>query len=86
MNLYNDLSDKGAERIERILMDESLSVDEAAKKIDTIETEIKFASFGKTRTLSKKKKHVKVALDEKEILSKQSKIIEDQINELKEKR
>ena len=30
--------------------------------------------------------NVKVALDEKETLTKQSKIIEDQINELKEKR
>ena len=53
---------------------------------ESIEKEVKFASFGKTRTSVKGKKERKSALSEKDILNNQCNKIEKDILELKDKK
>ena len=63
---YKDLSDKAAERMELIIKDETLPIDEVMEKIESVEKEIKFAAFGKTRLSGKKKKGKCESILEKE--------------------
>ena len=42
-DLYKDLSDKKAEKIESTILDQNLTVEETVKKIESIEKEVKFA-------------------------------------------
>jgi hypothetical protein len=67
-------------------LDQDLSVEETVKKIESIEKEVKFASFGKTRTSVTSKKERKSALSEKDILNNQCNKIEKEILELKDKK
>jgi hypothetical protein len=59
---YKDLSDKAAGKIEKIVTDENLSIDEKMKTVVSIEREIKFAAFGKTRISTNKKPNKSEAL------------------------
>ena len=71
--------------------DEQVSVDQAMKKVNSIENEIKFKAFGKTRADKKKQKakkglSVDIKTEEtrnKELLKNQSKKIEDEILKIK---
>ena len=48
--VYKELTDKAAEKIDAIVLDDDIDVDTAMKKVLAIDNEIKFASFGKTRS------------------------------------
>ena len=87
------------EKTDRIIADKSLTIDEVNKKVDNIQTKIKFQSFGKTKPMTEnyqKKRMVKrpkasSGLDgeeemKKEILKKQNDLIEDSINKIKSKK
>ena len=56
-DVYKDLSDKSAEKIEKLMDDDEITIDEVMGKVMTIEKEIKCASFGKTRMSLHKKNH-----------------------------
>ena len=45
--IYKDLSDKAADKVEKLVDNDNLEIDEVMGKVMTIEKEIKFASFGK---------------------------------------
>ena len=86
---YKELSDKAADKIEMVINDENLEIDEAMGKIESIEKEIKFASFGKSRINSNKGKRNTNNLYEvkdEDILKEQSKQIEEQVNKVKEQK
>ena len=48
--VYEELTDKAADKIEAIVLGDNVNIDVAMKKISVIDNEIKFASFGKTRS------------------------------------
>ena len=86
---YKELSDKAADKIEMVINDENLEIDEAMGKIESIEKEIKFASFGKSRINSNKGKRNTNNLyevNDEDILKEQSKQIEEQVNKVKEQK
>ena len=85
-DVYKDLSDKSAEKIEKLMDDDEITIDEVMGKVMTIEKEIKFASFGKTRMSLHKKNHKHETVTDKDILGMQCKRIEDQINDIKDKK
>ena len=54
--LYEELTNQEAEKILKIVENTSIPIDEVIKKIDTIETKIKFRAFGKTKPSTNKTK------------------------------
>ena len=84
---YKELSDKAGEKIENVIKDDTLGIDEVFGKIESTDREIKFASFGKSRMSTNKKKANKTEeMKNEDILRKQCKQIEDKINEVKDKK
>ena len=90
-NMYNDLTNKAAERIEKIVANSELPIDVAMKKIDDIDNEIKFTAFGKTRMNKNKQKNKIESNKQKddkesrylELLKRQSDKIENEILKIK---
>ena len=91
---YQRLSDEISGKMDDIIENTSLSIEEVKKRVDTLQTKIKFQSFGKTKpptTKAKKRKLEKrkrtsTGMDDKEakeLLNYQSKVIEDEINKIK---
>ena len=50
---YRELTEEASEKIEAIIEDKKLTSDEVAKRVEAIETKIKFQSFGKTKPPTK---------------------------------
>ena len=86
---FKELQMEVKEKADRIIADETLTIDEVDKKIDNIQTKIKFQSFGKTKSMTEelKKRRMEIrhipscgmeAEEErkKEILRKQNELIE----------
>ena len=86
---YQELTDKAAEKIEAIVLNEDISIDDAMKKVTAIENEIKFSAFGKTRSKSIKARGAKIAkqsseeADNHELIKRQSQKMEDEIIRVK---
>ena len=83
---YRELTDKAAKDIDKIVADETVGIDEVVKRVDKIETEIKYKAFGKTR-VSHNKAKTKTKAGESEtnedLLKRQTKRIEDEILKIK---
>ena len=89
--MYEKLTDSRAKDIDNLVEKENIPIDAIMKKIDKIETEIKFAAFGKTRINNNKAKQKSVInkvsendedLDRK-LIMKQSQKVENEILKLK---
>ena len=91
---YQELSDKIAENMNTIIEDESLDIEAVKKRVDALQSKIKFQAFGKTKpstardkkqTLEGRHKSAYGMDGEKEkedILGQQAQAIEDAINKL----
>ena len=78
------MSDKAAKHIEEVILDEGLDIDETVKKVESIDNQIKFGAFGKTRcNKGKHKSIVKEDATDEDLLKSQSKKIEEEIIKLK---
>ena len=77
--MYQKLTKEAADKVERVAKDETLNANEAMKKVVTIEESIKFASFGKPKPTTNKKKATKSRACDKELLEYQSKRVEEEI-------
>jgi hypothetical protein len=83
---YKLLTDKAADKIEHAIKDDTLEIDDLVRKIESIEKEIKFASFGKSRMSTNKKKtngNKSEEIKDEDILKEQCKQIEERINTVK---
>ena len=80
--------------MDAIIENKSLSIEEVKKKIDALQTKIKFQAFGKTKPPTAKAKRRglekgrkdSTGMDEEEakkLLNYQSQVIEDEINKIK---
>ena len=78
---YKEMTDKAAKSIEEIVLNDELCIDEVVEKIDSIDKQIKFGAFGKTRVSRNKSKAGNVINEE--LLKKQSKKIWEEILKLK---
>ena len=80
-----------AEKVNKVVNNSELHIDEVIKKVDKIETKIKFASFGKTKTSLKRVKSdssrpnddIDQKAKDEELLLKQSEHIEHEIYKIK---
>ena len=80
------MTNKAAYDIDKIVSDESIGIDKAMQKIETIEKDIKFDAFGKTRVNKNKpgkKIKAKGADTDEELLNRQTKKIEDEVIRIK---
>ena len=95
LELQSEVKEKG----DAIIADRNLTIYEVDKKLDSIQTKIKFQAFRKTkpRTESYKKRRLEIGhtsscgmeseeARKREILKKQNDIIEESINKIKSKR
>ena len=93
---FKELQVAVKEKTDKIISDKTLTIDEVDKKINNIQTKIKFQSFGKTKPVTEKKKKRRLENGpkstywmeteedkKKEILKKQNKLIEESINKIK---
>ena len=87
--IYKEVTDSVAVKMNEIINNNDLSIEEVVKKVETMENKAKFVAFGKTRSSSKKKGTMKVDTNlsqeekDKELLKRQSGKIEEQINLIK---
>ena len=58
---------------------EKNTANETMKKVDSMENNIKFTAFGKTKPPTKRKLDTKKALTDEELLRKQTQTIEEEI-------
>ena len=89
---YKELSNKAPVQIEVIADDEEAEDDDVMHKIDKIQTKLKFSAFGKTKQKTKRavKRDETVSKkteseEAKELLARQSKLIEEQVKSVMEK-
>ena len=68
---YKELSDKMAEKINRIVADEGLEDEIVMRKVDKIQEKIKFIAFGKSKPQTENAKTIQK--EAKELLTRQSK-------------
>ena len=83
---YEELSVEAARKIEEVLETEALNSEEIMKKVETIETKLKFKAFGKTKPKTEKKLAQNGTKEEEELLKEQAKQIEEEILKVKEDR
>ena len=88
---YEVLSNKVNDDMDRIIEDDSKTIDEVIKKVDKIHDKIKYKAFGKTRIKKRVEKSKQVTEgmedtddDPKGILARQAKKIEEEIQNIKE--
>ena len=92
--IYEDLSDNISNKMDEIIENKSLSIEEVKKKTDALQTKIKFQAFGKTKppTVTVMKRRLEVrkeyasGMDDEEaarLLRQQSQMIEEEINKIK---
>ena len=84
---YERLTKEAADKVKQVVEEargEGHEADKVMKKIDSIENEIKFKAFGKTKPPTRKKMSEKKLLSEDELLRKQSQAIEDEILKIQE--
>ena len=83
---YKDMTDTAAQSIENIVLNNALEIDAVVKKIETIDNDIKFKAFGKTR-VNRNKVKIKVNVTgndtDEELIKRQSKKIEEEILKVK---
>ena len=48
--LYESTTNEAAEKIEKVTEDDEIDINEVMKKIEIIDTKVKFKAFGKTKT------------------------------------
>ena len=48
-DVYQELTNNASKEIKDVVFNDELGIDEVMKKIETIEKDVKFAAFGKTR-------------------------------------
>ena len=92
---YEAMTNDAMEKMDEIIENKSLTIEEVKRKTDAIQTKIKFRAFGKgkpstekarTRRLATKEKsagELDRQVKEKALLSLQSKMMEDKINNVK---
>ena len=86
---YQELTEKAAEKIEEIVLNDEIGINDAMKKVTAIDNQIKFSAFGKTRDKSKKARVAKVAkqsseeTDNLELIRRQSQKMEDEVIRIK---
>ena len=90
---YQRLSDKISGKMDDIIDNKALSIEEVTKKVEALQTKIKFQAFGKSKpptakakTRKERRKRYSSGMDDeaaKELLKYQSKLIEDEINIIK---
>ena len=96
---FKDLQSTVKEKMDNIIANQYLTINEVDKKIDMIQTKIKFQSFGKTKPMTENFKRRRLehgqrpsqGMDDEEerkneILKKQNDFIEDSINKIKSKK
>ena len=94
LKTYKALSDNIADKMNKVIENKSLSIEEVKKKTDALQNKVKFQAFGKTKpaTATAKKrwleerKEATTGMDDEEarkILHIQSQTIEDEINKIK---
>ena len=86
--IYKELTDTAAEKIDEVINNDKLVINEVVKKVENIENKVKFKAFGKTRPATKKKAAKKDESGNQEekdmdLLKRQSSKIEEQINLIK---
>ena len=83
---YKDMTDSAANDIENIVLNEEMEIDKVIKKIETVNNDIKFKAFGKTR-VSRNKTKSKIVTSEsdadEELIKKQTRKIEKEILQVK---
>ena len=87
---YEELTNKAAKNIKQIVENSEFTIDQAMKKVDTIDDQIKYKAFGKTRISYNKatiKKEPKKDVDSSDValLKRQSQRMEEQILKIKSK-
>ena len=84
--VYHELTNKAADRIDDIVQNNNIDVDVSMKRIETIDNEIKFTAFGKTRVKTvKAKARAKNILNKIDLLKRQSEKIENEVLKIKSK-
>ena len=79
---YKNISDKYGDAIEKLVEDESISIQEAMDKISKIEKKIKFKAFGKITITNKKKEKIENKEEEGGTEEERAKLVlEDQEQE-----
>ena len=94
---YESMSNEISDKMDNITENKSLNIEEVQKKTDALQTKIMFKSFGKSKPMTVRanrrrleddaKSALRLVDDEvkaKELRQKQSEIIEEQINKIKE--
>ena len=79
---YSRLTKEAAEEIKVVAENKGLDVNETMRKVETIETKIKFKAFGKTKAKTVKKLASKGSLSHEELLESQSQRVEEAINKV----
>ena len=87
---YEKLTDEKADKIEKIIEDSDINIENVMKEIDKIDTKTKFQAFGKTKLTSRKALNNKLdnkTQDEKDaaIKQKETEKVENQIEKIKSK-
>ena len=73
---YKTLTKEAAKKLKEIAEDNELGANE--KKLEALEDKIKFKAFGKTLPETRKKKASKMTLDAEDLLTSQSKRLEEE--------
>merc|ERR1712101_51018 len=83
-SIYERITDEIADEINSIVDNDKITIDEAIKRIDTLENKVKFKAFGKTTHTKKSFDNVpKVKyMDNMELLEVQAKSIEEEANKI----
>ena len=84
-DVYKEVSNKYADKLEEVIEDRNLNMEEVIKKAEKLQDAIKYTAFGKTKVISKKVMKVKPSTEEDEAteeLLKQSKKMEDEITKV----
>ena len=85
--IYERITDEIADKINNIVDNDKITIDEAIKRIDNLENKVKFKAFGKTTRTKKNFNKVSKAkyMDNIELLEVQAKNIEKEVNKIKGK-
>merc|ERR1712215_405096 len=86
-SIYERIMDGITDKINSIVDNDKITIDEAIKRIDTLENKVKFKVFGKTTRTKKNFNKVSKAkyMDNIELLEVQAKNIEKEVNKIKGK-
>ena len=88
---YKVLTNKVTDDMDRVIDDDSKTIDEVVEKVEKIQDKIKYKAFGKTRIKKRVEKSKQITEgmkdtgdDAKELLARQAKKIEEEIQSIKE--